>query len=182
MTAGETVDINFGTVEANAAVTAAGGVTSSDTAAALNIVEAPVVSLRLGSVSVAEDASSPVAVTARLDRAADAEVVVNISAAGAAATLSDDKKLTVAAGDMSSTGTVTLTVVDDDVDNTAPRLVKVSGTTTTTAAVTGPADVALTVTDDDPTSVTLARAAGVSVSAGGTHIFTVTLGARSGCW
>ena len=91
VTAGETVDIDLGSVTANTAVTAAGGVTSSDTAAALNIVEAPVVSLRLGSLSVAEDASSPVAVTARLDRAADAEVVVNVSAAGAAATLSDDK-------------------------------------------------------------------------------------------
>ena len=75
---------------------------------------------------------------------------------------------------------MTLTVVDDNVDNTAPRLVKVSGTTTTTAAVTGPADVTLTVTDDDPTAVTLARAAGVSVYVGGTHIFTVTLRARPG--
>ena len=34
VTAGGTVDINLGTVEANAAVTAAGGVSSSDTAAA----------------------------------------------------------------------------------------------------------------------------------------------------
>ena len=54
--------------------------------------------------------------------------------------------------------------------------VTVSGTTTTTAAVTGPADVTLTVTDDDPTAVTLARAGGSVVYVGSSVAYTVTLG------
>ena len=115
--ASETATITLGDLDAPAATNVAGGVAASDddddntvdntvTVTITDDDAAPTATLQLGSMSVAEDASSPVTVN----------------------TLSCDS---VAAGQTSSTGTVTLTVVDDNVDNTAPRLV------TVTAAVAG---------------------------------------------
>ena len=67
-------------------------------------------------------------------------------------TLSGNKTLTIAAGATTSTGTVTITAKDNEAENNA-RKVTVSGTCGN-ANVTRPADVTLTITDDDQTPAT----------------------------
>ena len=65
-------------------------------------------------------------------------------------TLSEDKVLTIAAGATTSTGTVTITAEDNSVD--APnKSVTVSAVATNTVGITGPANVTLTINDDDET-------------------------------
>ena len=63
-------------------------------------------------------------------------------------TLSDNTALTIAAGSTTSTGEVTITAVDNDVD--APdKSVTVSATAASTQVVTAPSSVTLTITDDE---------------------------------
>jgi len=69
-------------------------------------------------------------------------------------TLSDNKILTIAAGRTASTGAVTLTAVDNDVD-AADLEVAVSATATGGNGVAAPAGQTLTVTDDDARGVTV---------------------------
>ena len=62
--------------------------------------------------------------------------------------LSTSKVLTIATGQTSSTGTVTITAVDNTID--APdKTVTVSATASNSVGVVDPADVTLTITDDD---------------------------------
>ena len=69
--------------------------------------------------------------------------------------LSVNKTLTITAGQTSSSGTVTLTANNNTAD-TPNKTVRVSGTATNSAGVTGPSDVTLTIIDDDdPPTVTL---------------------------
>ena len=70
-------------------------------------------------------------------------------------TLSANKKLTIAAGATTSTGTVTLTAVDNDVD-AANKTFTVSAAATGGNGVAAPADQTLTITDDDTRGVTIA--------------------------
>ena len=87
--------------------------------------------------------------TATLNEASDSETTITVSAtpvAPAAAddfTLSSDRTLTIAAGSTSSTGQVTITAVDNAVEE-ADKTVRVSGAATNPTGVTGPADVSLT--------------------------------------
>ncbi len=83
-------------------------------------------------------------VTARLDRASNTATVIALSVA-ADVTLSGDS-LAIPAGATVSAGAVTVTAIDDDVD-AADKQVTVSGSAT--GGVTGPADVTLTIRDDD---------------------------------
>ncbi len=101
--------------------------------------EAPGVVLALAPASIAE-AGGVSTVTATLSHPSSAATTVTVSAAPVAPavagdfTLSAATMLTIAAGSIASTGTVTVTAVDDDVD--APdKTVTVSGT----AANDGPA-------------------------------------------
>ena len=69
--------------------------------------------------------------------------------------LSANKTLTITAGQTSSNGTVTLTANNNTAD-TPNKTVRVSGTATNSAGVTGPSDVTLTIIDDDdPPTTTL---------------------------
>ena len=92
-------------------------------------------------------------VTATLDTAVSGVTKITVAAtavAPAAAsdfTLSSNKVLTIAANATASTGTVTVTAVDNDID-AADRTVTVSGTVDNTA-VDAPGSVTLTITDDD---------------------------------
>ena len=118
------------------------------------------------------------AVTARLELAADAAFSVEVAAAAVAPagaeafTLSGNKVLNFAAGATESTGTVTITAVDDDED-TVDKRVTVSGTVSDTAVANAPVAVTLTITDDDLPEVTIA--AGTSPVVEGTNAtFTLT--------
>ena len=68
-------------------------------------------------------------------------------------TLSTAKTLTIAAGATSSTGAVTITAVDNDVD-AAAKEVTVSAAASGGHGVAAPTNRTLTITDDDPTLVT----------------------------
>ena len=116
----------------------------------------PVVSLALMPVSIIEN-DGMTTVTAMLDRASSAPTTVTVSAAPVAPAVAGDytltgTTLTIAAGETASTGTVTLTAVDNDVD-ALNKQVTVSATATNTNGVTEPSVETLTITDDDATPV-----------------------------
>ena len=120
-------------------------------------------------------------VTATLNRASSEAVTLTIAAAAGtnAASgdfaLSADTTLTIAAGETSSTGTVTVTAVDNTVD--APdKSVTVSATVSGDSGVSAPANVTLTIEDDEATpTVTLAVADSAVAEDGGTTAVSATL-------
>ena len=123
---------------------------------------APAVTLALSPASVTEN-GGVATVTATLDYASSESTTVTVSATAVSPavsgdfTLSSTTTLTIAALATASSGTVTVTGVDNSVD--APdKSVTVSGTATNTQGATGPADVTLTLADDEatPTTITLA--------------------------
>ena len=115
--------------------------------------DAPTVTLVLTPTSIVENGGVST-VTARLDHPSSEATTVTVSAAPVTPatandyTLSAHRVLTVAAGATTSTGAVTVTGVDNDVE--APdRRVTVSGTARNGQGVTGPRDVTLTIVDDE---------------------------------
>ena len=130
---------------------------------------APVVTLLLTSSPIDEknDSSTPgvsehvATVTAVLDRPSSKPTMVTVSAAAVSPAvagdfaLSTNRTLAIAAGQKTSTGTVTITANDNNVD--APdKDVTVSGTAVNTQGITQPAVATLTISDDElPPTVTL---------------------------
>ncbi len=141
----------------------------------------PVVTLALDPASIDEsgDANSAT-VTATLTGAVSSEdIVLTVAAAPGADTEAADytlagTTLTIPAGQSASTGTVTVTAVDNAVD-AVNKAVTVSATVSGGNGVAAPADVTLTITDDDPTIASLARVGSGRINEGGTTEFTVTL-------
>ncbi len=114
---------------------------------------APAVMLMVDPSTIAENGGTTT-VTATLNRASDEEtsiavsVLPNAPATASDYLLSDNLTLTIAAGELTSTGFVTITAVDNEVD--APdKAVQVQGRSTNAQGVTDPEDVTLTITDDD---------------------------------
>ena len=123
----------------------------------------PTVTLEFSPNPIPENGGSTT-VTAALDRPSSQETIVTISATPVSPampddfTLSDDKTLTIAPGGKESTGTVTITAVDNEISGPPTKEITVSGTLND--HVTGPEDVPLTITDNDkaprsPPTVTL---------------------------
>ena len=119
-------------------------------------------------------------VTASLDAAASATTTVAISTSPTSAAwfnLSVNRTLTIAAGDTTSTGTVTITAVDDN-DYIGNRQVTVSGSASNDVGVTDPDDVLLTITEDDDVPVNVSFEKGsYTVTEGSGVTVTVTLSA-----
>ena len=118
-------------------------------------------------------------VTARLQKAHNAEFTVTVSAAAVLPAeagdfrLSDNPVLTFAAGATDSTGSVTVTAVDNDVDE-QEKQVTVSGTVSVAATAVRPPNArTLTITDDDLPAVTIAAETG-SVTEGANAVFELT--------
>ena len=137
-----------GTATGGNGVAAPSDVTLTITAAA------PTVTLVLSSSSIDESGTSNVAtVTARLSAGAGEAVTLTVSATAVSPAEAGDYTqsgtlLTIAAGSTTSTGTVTLTAVDNTVD--APdKSVTVSATAAGDDGVTDPAPATLTLTDDE---------------------------------
>ena len=114
---------------------------------------AGVVTLELSPSSIGED-SEVSTVTASLDSASATALTVTVSAEAVAPaapgdfTLSANRTLAIAVGELTSSGSVTISANDNTVD--APdKDVTVSGTVAGATDVTGPSDVMLTITDDD---------------------------------
>ena len=90
-------------------------------------------------------------------------------------TLSQNKTLTIAAGATASTGTVTITAVNNSVD--APdKTVTVSGSASGGHGAENPANQTLTITDDDatPSGITLVASPDTVTENGGAKTVTVT--------
>ena len=125
----------------------------------------PVVTLALGPASIREsdDTGTPgdqhvSTVTATIDRPSGADTTITVAAAPVMPAeaedieLSVDTTLTIPAGETSSTGTVTVSAVDNDVD--APnRTFTISATAVNTLGIDDPEDETLTVVDEDPAPV-----------------------------
>ena len=118
----------------------------------------PTVTLHLDPASISENGDVST-VTATLNHASDEPTTITVSATPVAPavasdfTLSTNRTLTIAAGSTTSTGSVTLTAVDNAL--AAPnKTITVAGTATNSQGVTGPEAVTLTITDDEETPPT----------------------------
>ena len=162
---------------------AGGAVAKAPSDVALVITDddaAPGVTLVLTPDSIAEDGEVST-VTATLSHVSSEETVVTVSAAPVSPALAADftlsgTTLTIAAGATVSTGTVTITAVDNTVD-ALDKSVTVSAAAANSQGITAPGDQTLSITDDDAasTSVTLTVAPDeVSENAGAAVTLTVT--------
>ena len=145
------------------------------------LVPPPNAALVLTPASISENAGVST-VTATLDRTTSAATTITVSAAAVAPAVSGDfaltgTTLTIAAGETTSAGTVTIAANDNDVD--APdKSVTVSGTATG-EVVEDPSDVTLTIADDDTAGFVFDPAGSLTVTAGGAaSTYTVKLSSK----
>ena len=144
----------------------------------------PAVSLSLSS-SISENGGTAT-VTATLDVAATVATTVTVAAAAGTDTdasdftLSSANTLTIAAGETTSTGTVTIAAVDNALDE-PDKSVSVSGAVSHDG-VTPPTAKTLTITDDDPAPMLSIDSPSVTEGNSGSRnlTFTATLSAASG--
>ena len=138
--------------------------------------EMPVVTLVLDPASIAEGGVSTI--TATVAPASNAAFEIEVSATADSGDdaevfeLSTNVTLSFTANETASTGTVTISAVDNAVDE-ADKTVTVSGTASSGAEVSALADQTLTITDDDVLATVTAGAA--SVEEGNDALFPVTL-------
>ena len=109
--------------------------------------------LKLDPQSIWEDGGEST-VTATLDRATSETVTLTVSATAVSPAVPGDfaqsaNQLTITAGQTSSTGTVTITTEDNDVDAPAKTLTVSAVVTSGPMGLTGPASQTLTITDDE---------------------------------
>ena len=160
------------------------GLAVSDTAVTIIDDEGPPsVSLVLSADSISESGESST-VTATLSKAWHEAVTVEVAATAVSPavagdfTLSANDTLTIAAGETTSTGTVTITAVNNAVD--APDKEVTVSATATGGGVANPSDQDLTITDDDATpTVTLVLSADRIPENGGSATVTATLSGAS---
>ena len=141
--------------------------------------DAPQMTLALSPQSISEN-GGVTTVTATLDRPASAAVTITVSAMAVAPSVSGDftlssaTTLTIAAGQTTSLGTVTIRANDNAVV-AAPKSVTVSGTADDTPDRRAPSDVTLMITDDDAPQMTLALSPQSISENGGVTTVTATL-------
>lgn len=117
----------------------------------------PTVELRLSPSSIDEGRRGTAVVTARLSKAHSAAVTINVSvvpetpATSADYASSINTTLTIPVGETASTGEVTITALDDDVD-TGDKQLMVWGVASSDDAVAGPDPMTLTIMDDESIS------------------------------
>ena len=142
-----------------------------------------VASLVLSPVSIAEDGGVST-ITATVSPAARTAFAVTVSAAAVSPGVAEDftlsgNTLSVAAGATTSTGTVTITAVNNNVD-AADKAVTVSGTIETEdAGVATPENRTLAIEDDDIASTPAVSVSDASAAEGDPVAFTVSLSAAS---
>ena len=140
------------------------------------------VSLSLSPASISEESGTS-RVTASLNRASPAATTVTVSAAPASPTTADDftlssnTTLTIPVGQTSSSGMVRIRAVGNRTA-TGDRTITVSGAATNASTVYQPADVTLTLTDNDTAGVTLSRTSLDVVEGGAGSTYTVVLDAQ----
>ena len=178
---GERVDLSFGTLPTG--VTA--GSVSTERVDLIDDDASPTVTLALSPDSIGESGSVST-VTATLSHASSAATTVTVSATPVSPAVAGDfaqsgTRLTIAAGSTSSTGSVTITANDNDLD-AVDREVTVSATASNTQGVAGdPASLTLTIEDDDdPPTVSLSSSTEAVGEGAGSVSLTVSLSAASG--
>ena len=144
----------------------------------------PTVTLVLEPASVSEN-GGVARVTASLDRGSSEDTVIEVSALPVAPAvvgdfrLSGNTKLRVAAGQAESAGEVTLTAMDDFVATTE-KTVRVSGSASNGEGIEGPADVLLTIVENDVQAL-LTSTSSVTVTesgSGSSAAYTLRLGSE----
>ena len=119
----------------------------------------PTVTLELSPASISENGGSAM-VTAKLSHTSSETTTVTVSATANSPALIGDfalsanRTLTITAGQANSTGTVTIRANNNNL-HAPDKTVRVSGAASNSQGVTGPADVTLTIVDDDTPTVTL---------------------------
>ena len=150
----------------------------------------PTVTLALSTTAVTENGGTAT-VTATLSGTASQAVMLTVAAAPVSPAVAGDfvlssaPTLTIAVGATTSTGTVTVTAVDNAV-NAADKTVTVSATAAGGHGVSAPSDVTLTLTDDDTPGLAVVPATATDAAvrplrtseSGGTATFTVALTTR----
>ncbi len=154
--------------EPDETVTVAGelaGVTVKGTSFTIEDNDAtPTVTLVLTPASINESgATNASTVTATMDGESSDAVTLTVSATAVAPAvagdlaLSDNTTLTIPANTQASTGVVTITAVDNEVD-AADKTVTVSATATGGNELVAPGNQTLTITDDDTRGITVSKA------------------------
>ena len=159
--------------------TTVSGISITDTTVTITDDDsAPAVTLSLSNDLIGENGGATT-VTALLSHASSEATTVMISvnpdspASSADYSISTNRILTIAAGQTLSTGTVTITAVDNDID--APdKTVKVKGEASNALGITDPSDITLAITDDDMRGLTLSET-DLDLDEGSDGIYTVVL-------
>ena len=144
------------------------------------IDSSPRVTLKLTPDSISESGGVST-VTASVTSASSTPFAVTVSAAAVQPatandfTLSTNKTLSFAANATESTGTVTITARDNTLD-AADKTITVAGSVPDSAPAKGPADVTLTITDDDELTLSVTASPDEIAEAGGTSTVTVSTG------
>ena len=174
----DTVDEPDETVEVNGTTTIPGDAVTGAQVEIADDDAASTVTLSLSDTSIGE-AGGVATVTASLNHASSEPTTVTVSVApDTPATSSDyslsvNKVLTIAADATTSTGTVRIAGVDNDVD--APdKTVQVKGAAANSLGAAGPADVELTIEDDDTRGVTVSTST-LEIPEGNSATYTVVL-------
>ena len=167
----ETVKVNGATPVVGISVTGAEVEITDDD-------DPPVVTLALSSTSISE-AGGIATVTASLSHASSEATTLMVSVPSANSSdysLSGGETLSIAAGSTSSSGTVIITASDNKVD-ASNKSVAVSASVTGGMGIAAPADVTLTITDDDTRGVTVSETT-LSIGEGEDGTYTVVLNSQ----
>ena len=178
----ETVVIGLGSIT-NTGLTGAGGVSETDSLGDFSISDAPPTGLAItetaDDTTVSEDGTTTDTYTVALKTEPTHDVTVTATSGDTAAATVNPGTLTFTTSNYSTAQTVTVTGVADNTDNPGSgREVTISHAASSTDpnyTIASTGSVGVTVTDDDPTTVTLAAAAG-NMEEGETKEFTITLG------
>ncbi len=159
------------TVQATAA-----GNRGTDTAT-LNLVDddQPSVTFTLTPTTIAESGGSAT-LRAAITLAVSSVTTVTVSANPASAVQLSGTTLIIPAGQEDSSGSITVTAIDNDVD-AADATVTLSGTVAQ-SGITAPLDVTLTITDDDARGVTVSQTSRTVSENGGQATYTIRLNSQ----
>ena len=146
--------------------------------------DTPAVALKLDQVSISED-GGVTAVTASLDGLSSADVIVTVSATAVEPAVANDfrlsanRELTITAGQLESTGTVTVSAENNTMDG-PNKTIEVAATVSGESGVADPATQILTIIDDEgaPTVTLKLASASISENNGETTV-TATLSGTS---
>ena len=174
----DTVDEPDETVAVDGTTTVSGFAVMGTTVEITDDDASPTVTLSLSDASITED-GGVTTVTASLSHASSVGTTVTVSVSPDSPAVAGDyavranKVLTIAAGQTASTGAMTVTGVDNDVD-TVDKTVRVKGAASNAVGTSGPSDVTLTLEDDDTRGVTVSKT-NLEIDEGDDGTYTVVL-------